>query len=197
MLTAEEIQQLLSACPSLRWQALIGLALTTGMRLGEMLALCWDEVDLKACTIAVRNTAEHSTKSRRNRVLVLLPSVRNLLLRLDRRGQMVFHTKEGDRWRNNVQRDFRHIVERSGIKRCTLHDLRRTFVSHLAMAGVNEAVVQKLAGHSSISTTLNYYTRILPEAMRSAQAQLPYTNVLEDISDTYHGPDGAAGRKTA
>ena len=65
------------------------------------------------------------------------------------------------------------------------------------MAGVNEAVLQKLAGHSSIRTTLDYYTKILPEAMRSAQARLPFVKVFEDISDTYHGPDDGTERKTA
>ena len=110
-----------------------------------MLALCGDDVDLNACTIAIRNTADHSTKSQRNRAVVLLPSVRKLLLRLDRKRSLVFHTKDGGPWRYNMQKQFNHIVKRSGIKRCTLHDLRRTSVSHMAMAGVNEAVVQKLA----------------------------------------------------
>jgi len=54
------------------------------------------------------------------------------------------------------------------------------------MAGVNEAIVQKLAGHSSIATTLRYYTNILPQALRSAQARLPFNSVLADVSDTYH-----------
>lgn len=51
---------------------------------------------------------------------------------------------------------------------------------------VNEAVVQHLAGHASIDTTLKYYTRILPQALRAAQVRLPYVQVLRDISDTYH-----------
>jgi integrase len=47
-----------------------------------------------------------------------------------------------------VQRGFGRIVKEAGIDHCSPHDLRRTFASHLAMAGVNEAVVQKLAGHA-------------------------------------------------
>ena len=54
-------------------------------------------------------------------------------------------------------------------------------------AGVNEAVVQKLAGHASVSTTLKYYTRIMPEALRIAQARLPFVEVLRGVSYTYHG----------
>jgi hypothetical protein len=49
-------------------------------------------------------------------------------------------------------------------------------------------VVQKLAGHASMGTTLKYYTHIMPEALRVAQARLPFVEVLRDVSDTYHGP---------
>ena len=111
-------------------------------------------------------------------------------MRIPINGELVFHTRDGRQWRDNVQRDFNRIVDRAGIKRCTLHDLRRTFASHLAMAGVSEAIVKELTGHASISTTLRYYTRIAPHALRSAQARLPFENVLRDISNTYHGAVG-------
>ncbi len=187
VLTPEEIGKLLEASPSERWRALIALAVTTGMRLGEMVALRWRDVELDEGTLWVRNTPQHLTKSRRNRVLSLAPEVCELLKRLPSRPEFVFHTRDGNPWRNNVQTGFRRIVKRAGIRYCTLHDLRRTFVSQLAMAGVNEAVVQKLAGHASINTTLRYYTRIMPDALRTAQARLPYMDVVSDVSDTYHG----------
>ncbi len=96
-----------------------------------------------------------------------------------------------------MQRDFARIVQEAGIAHCTLHDLRRTFVSHLAMAGVNAAVVQKLAGHASINTTVTYYTGILPSALRDAQARLPFGKVIRDVSNTDRGPDRSRRRKAA
>jgi len=188
VLTAEEIGKLLEACPSLRWRTLVALAVTTGMRLGEMLSLHWDDLDVESGTVWVRNRPGSPTKSRRNRVLALAPGVCGLLKQLPCSGELVFHDGDGRPWRNNVQTGFRRIVKRAGIKYCTLHDLRRTFVSQLAMAGVNEAVVQKLAGHASMGTTLKYYTHIMPEALRIAQARLPFVEVLRDVSHTYHGP---------
>ena len=62
---------------------------------------------------------------------------------------------------------------------------------------MNEAVVQQLAGHTSIATTFRYYTRIMPEALRAAQVQLPYVRVIKDISDTYHEPLKLVRRKSA
>ena len=66
------------------------------------------------------------------------------------------------------------IVDRSGIARCTPYDVRRTFVSHLAMAGVSAAVTQKLAGHASLATTIKHYTGTMPEALREAQGRLRF-----------------------
>ena len=113
----------------------------------------------------------------------------------------MFHTREGRHIRNNVHRDFRRIVKKAGIKYCTPHDLRGTCASQLAMAGVNEAVAQKVLGHASITATLKYYTHIMPEALRAAPARLPFGDVLrktlEDISDTYHAPFKVVKGKTA
>ena len=57
------------------------------------------------------------------------------------------------------------------------------------MAGVNEAIVQKLAGHASIQTRLKHYTHILSDSLRKAQASFPYARAgLEIVSESYHPP---------
>ena len=126
-----------------------------------------------------------------------MPEVCDVLRQLPRKGELVFHTRDGLPWKNNVQSQFRKIVSRAGIKYCTIHDLRRTFVSHLAMAGVNEAVVQKLAGHASITTTLKYYTDIAPESLKAAQEQLPFRKMLGDVSYPTRGTSVSRERETA
>ena len=162
-----------------------------------MQALRWEDIDLESGTVWVRNRPGYPTKSRKNRVLSVLPEVCEVLRQLPCRGPFVFHTQEGKPWRNNVQTGFRRIVEHAGVPRCSIQDLRRTFVSQLAMAGVNEAMVQKLAGHASIQTTLTYYTGIMPQSLRTAQARLPFSDALRDISDTYHGRARTVQGKTA
>lgn len=192
-----EIGKLLSACPSTRWRALVVLALTTGMRLGELTALRWKDVDMDSGTIVVCSTEAHATKSRRNRTLALLPEVGELLRKLPKAGEVVFATARGERIAHNVARDFGAIIKRSGIPRCTFHDLRRAFISQLAMAGVTEAVAQKLAGHASIMTTVKHYTAIMPESLRAAQERLPYRDVVSDASDTYQGRNASESSKKA
>jgi len=85
VLTAEEIRKLLKACPSRRWRAMVALAVTTGMRLGELVNLTWDDVDLEDGLVRVRSKPGRPTKSRRNRVLALLPEIRAMLGRPSRR----------------------------------------------------------------------------------------------------------------
>jgi integrase len=182
VLTGDEVSRLMGACPSGAWRAFIGLAVTTGMRVGELTALRWRDVDLEQRLVQVRNTEHHLTKSRRHRTLALMPEAYALLAGVPQRGETVFTTSVGTPWGDNVRSEFRRIVKRAGIVWCTLHDLRRTFVSQLAMAGVNAAVVQKLAGHCQISTTIKHYTGIMPEALRAAQASLPLREALSDVS---------------
>ncbi len=178
VLSTGEVEKLLEACLSEHWEAFISLAVTTGMRRGEMLALRWQDVDFNKGRIWVRNTPDHRTKSGKNRVLPLTAETSDLMRQLPRNGPMVFHTSSGKPWHNNLQRSFHRIVKRAGIDYCSIHDLRRTFISHLAMAGVNAAVVKELAGHASIQTTQKYYTRILPESLQSAAEKLPFGQVI-------------------
>ena len=75
----------------------------------------------------------------------------------------------------NIQNRARHcrrIVEAAGINRCTVHDLRRTFCSDLAAAGVNQVVVQRLAGHASMATTAQYYQAVGDQTKRAAIRKL-------------------------
>jgi len=196
VLTLKEIDRLLEACPDLSWRTLVFLALTTGMRSGELRYLEWDDINLDSGIAEVRCKTAHRTKSRKNRQAVLVPAAVAMLKQMargNRHGRWVFGTRSGrPRTTANICRRINKIVERAGIDRCTLHDLRRTFVSHLAMAGVNEAVVKDLAGHAAIQTTLKHYTRILPESLRLAPLRLAYVNPAIVANSYPKGEDGEA-----
>ena len=69
---------------------------------------------------------------------------------------------------NNTLRDFSKIRRKAGIKKCTLHDLRRSAVTNWAK-NLPIQVVQQLAGHSDIATTRKYYLAVREEDMNQAR----------------------------
>lgn len=174
-----EVVELLHACPSLRWRALVFLAVTTGMRLGELLHLEWADVDFDGGMVTIRNKTDWRTKTARVRRVPLVRQAREILARLRGRRESgyVFVTWQGEAMRNNLQRDFQQIVARAGIARCRMKDLRDTFASTLANAGVNQAIVQRLAGHTNITTTLRHYTQVRDESMVEATEALSFAHV--------------------
>lgn len=172
----DSIQRLLAACPTLAWRAFVYLALSAGLRRGEIGALRWEDVDLAGGLITVRSTALHRTKSQRERRLPLVGEASDLLAAVRQRSASpwVFTNRQGGPWRQATFKQFGRIREAAGLRGYTIQDMRRTFCSHLAMAGVPQPVIQDLAGHASSETTRRYYQRILPEAHRAAAEKLPW-----------------------
>lgn len=179
ILTTDEVRKLLNSCRVARWRCFLFVAVTTGARLGELQHLRWEDVDLDAGTLLIRCRPDHRTKSARNRTVALVPeavaALRSLKAPDATADTWVFQTSRGTRMLHGINRDFRLITDRAGIAPCTIHDLRRTFLSHLQMAGVSAAVAQKIAGHASIQTTIRSYTEILSESVREAPGRLPYS----------------------
>lgn len=166
VLSADEKQKLLKACPTDQWHALVFVALITGCRRGELLGLTWDRVDFENASILVT-----ATKAHRDRVQPLNNEAVRLL-----RGLQASTLKDGGPFRGlnqvSVDKRFREIVERADIAHCTIHDLRRTFCTDLARLGVNQLVVQRLAGHACAATTATYYQFISDDMKKEAVARL-------------------------
>lgn len=185
-LTSEEVSRLLSACRDERMWLFVALTVTTGMRRGEVCALDWSDLDLEEGWVTVCNKDDHLTKLRRIRRLALDPTVMTVLRAWRKRslGDRVFASQHGERVPNSMTKRFETLVKYAGIADCSVHDLRRTISSELAKQGVNEAVVQKLLGHASMQTTLDYYTHVLAGSIKAAQALLPYGSI---VSKSYQG----------
>lgn len=98
------------------------------------------------------------------------------------------------RW-DNVRRDLGAACERAGIDRVSPNDLRRTFATWLAEAGVPEAVAAALLGHASSAMVRRVYTRIGRAAQRAAVATLPIATVTGGVTDAgvLNGPIGQNG----
>jgi len=153
-LTEDEEDRLLGECsPNLR--GLVVTALHTGFRRGELLALRWDDVDFRTGLVTVQAAY---TKNGERRAVPMTRTVTALLTELRRKrphGEYVFEKVRGGRYLS-PRNGFEAAVRRAGIRDFRFHDLRHTFASRLAMAGVGLQTVQELLGHKAMSMTLRY-----------------------------------------
>lgn len=171
-LTFEEAERLLGGAEE-EWCPLLLVALRTGMRHGELLGLRWEDVDLRAGRLMVRQAIVRNRvttpKNHREReiplgdgVLATLKSIRHL------RGPLVFCSPSGAALtRASCKWPLWRACAKAGLRRIGWHVLRHTFASHLAMRGVPLKVIQELMGHSTIQMTMRY-AHLAPEVARDA-----------------------------
>jgi integrase len=172
-LSFEETERFLRAAAP-EWRAFLVTALKTGLRVGELLALRWEDLDLVAGRIVVRRTLWHdqegTPKGGRNREVPLSDeAVATLQAHRHLKGPYVFCERDGKRLNHNRVKDVvPRTCARAGLaKRLTTHDLRHTFASHLVMRGVALKAVQELLGHATIDMTMRY-AHLSPDVKRDA-----------------------------
>jgi integrase len=173
------------------------MALNTGMRQGELLALKWDDVDLERGVLRVSRTLTHAdkayvlgepktSKSRRtirlttNAVTILRAHLSRQLEEMERMrslyqpGGLIFATETGTiiNPSNLRNRSFKPLLERAKLRPIRFHDLRHTCATLLLSKDVNPKIVSEMLGHSSISLTLDIYSHLLPDMQEKAAKAL-------------------------
>jgi integrase len=197
-LTREEAQRFLRGV-ELHWLSpLFTLALSTGMRIGELLALKWREVDLDVGRLSVvaslrweQGSAIYGEpKSRHSRRQIALSPDVVARLRDHQLGQRLQRAMverqagavwQGDRFdavfcgelgfplrEDRVRAQFYEALDACGIRRIRFHDLRHTCATLLLLQRVNPKIVSELLGHSSVSITLDIYSHVLPDMQQEA-----------------------------
>ena len=171
-LTFHEAEQLLAAAEG-EARTMILVALRTGLRFGELIGLRWQDVDLAAGRITVRQQIYRgkttSPKSGKGREIPLsketcaaLKQHRHL------RGSHVFCDLGGTPLRStNSVAILRRAVRRAGLRHLGWHMLRHTFASHLAMRGAPLKAIQEMLGHATIQMTMRY-AHLAPEIARES-----------------------------
>jgi len=185
-LTPEEVRVFLAACDDAH-RPLFSTAVMTGMRLGELLALQWDDINWSAGTIRVRRSlfegkfVEPKT-SRSVRVIGMSDRLAATLLEhklavVYSPFDLVFPTPDGTPMdpSNLRSRVFADTLARAELRKIRIHDLRHTFASLLINQGENLKYVQAQLGHSSITTTVDRYGHLMPDAHRGANKRLDAT----------------------
>ncbi|MBA2441115.1 MAG: site-specific integrase [Rubrobacter sp.] len=186
-LDTEQVRTLLETVSGDRLEALYVVAVTAGLREGELLGLRWEDVDLEAGRIQVRRTASEARtglvyempKSGVGRQ-VRLGQKATQALRAHRKRQLEERMEKAGLWEDhglvfpsevgtplgarNLQRGFKIRLKRAGLPESTrFHDLRHTCATVLLGQGVNPKFVQELLGHKDIALTLNVYSHVLPD----------------------------------
>jgi integrase len=163
------------------------LALSTGMRRGELLGLQWADVELDRAVLRVERSVEETKaglrvkppKTKRGRRNISLPPDAVAMLRDHRKRQielrlalgqggqpvLVFSTFEGEMLSpDNLSRDWVRVCKQRKLQRSSFHSLRHTHASLLLAAGVPVLTVSRRLGHAKVSTTLDVYGHLMPAA---------------------------------
>jgi integrase len=188
-LSRDQVGMFLDTVKGDRMEALYVLAVTSGLRQGELLALKWEDVDLESTnpTLEVRRSLSE-TRGRRSFVTPKSGRGRHLrlsklaasALKVHRKRQLEERMRKAGLWEDhglifpsevgtpmsgrNLYRAFKIRVKRAALPQTLrFHDLRHTCATLLLRQGINPKFVQELLGHADISLTLNTYSHVLPD----------------------------------
>ncbi len=159
LLTQAEVRRLFAAAPTLLHKTILMAAYSSGLRVGEVVALQHRDIDSDRMLLHVRRG-----KGARLRTVMLADSLLIALRQYWRcyrpaRPWLFPSPRNPERHISprEVQRRFRQAAEAARIRKtCSMHSLRHAFSTHLLESGVDIATLQKLLGHRRIATTMRY-----------------------------------------
>lgn len=171
-LTSTESRQLVQNCHEPVWREMILTALRTGMRLGELFGLEWQDVDFKRRKINIRRSIVNgivgTPKNNKGRYVPMTDDLCRALYDDRKTSGLVFCRKNGSAFSQFMAgKAIKRICKRSGVKVITWHVLRHTFASQLASEGVTIPAIKELMGHSDIGTTMKY-AHLAPSTLQSS-----------------------------
>lgn len=201
-LSMQQIRQFLIVTHGHRLEALFILALATGMRRGELLALKWQDLDLERGTLQVRRILtripsklpgkgfeEAEPKTDKGRRSIVLPPFTVEALKGHQLRQLEAKLKAGPAWQDhdyvfctsigthlNPTRDvldvFKSLLGKAGLPDIRFHDLRHSSATMLLGMKIHPKVVQEILGHSQIAITLDIYSHVLPTMQEEAMNKI-------------------------
>lgn len=179
-----------------KWRAAFLTLLGTGLRIGELLALEWSDIDTDQRIIQVRRTLSRTKKglevnppkTKTSEADVPVPKVVLAAIKQHRKTQLQIIMQMGDKYKDkdekkfvfctdigtymyprNFQRKYYALRKKSGVnKTVNLHGLRHTFATRLLEQGENLKTVQELLRHADIKTTANIYSHVTEKTKQKA-----------------------------
>jgi len=175
--TRDEVERILTASQGTQRTAFILLA-DSGMRVGELKWLTWDDVDFEREVLHIRVKDGWKPKSGDARTVPMSPRVKELLAGLSRRGPWVVRAATSRKYpRGDHQISERRLLK--SLKRVLkplglaghLHTFRHGFISHALTSGIPEAIVRDWVGHVD-DAVIRLYTHVADEESQRAMARL-------------------------
>lgn len=186
VLSREDMQKVLIQAKEENYYELFLLEFATGLRLGELMALQWDDVDLVTGELRINKQvnlvgsklviSEPKTKAA-VRTLILPPSVRKVLAE--------YKTRVNSRWLfpspkkedlpiipSAVSRRLHTLLKHAGCEQVRFHDLRHTFATNALARGMDIKTLSTILGHVSSATTLNTYSHVTDEMRQRAAVKI-------------------------
>jgi integrase len=210
-LTEKQARQLLVAARGHSLEGLLTLAVTTGMREGELLALKWQDINFDTRSLHIRHSMgyipgkgylEFEPKTSKGRRKVVLPPFVCQALKQHHKRQLEARLKVGSRWQDrdlvfcnryggyldpaHLRQRFDKLLREASLPDVRFHDLRHSAATILLSMGVPAKVVQEILGHSQISMTMDIYSHVLPDMQQQAMDKMNdlfQHDVLDDSED--------------
>lgn len=177
----------------LKYKVIVILALSTGLRRGELMGLEWSDINFKSNTLEVKRTSQYvpgigvitkEPKTETSKRVISIPESVMSLLKKYKSEQAKERLEVGDLWQGSdrlfttwdgrpmhpdtISGWFPELLNRNGLPRIPFHGLRHTAATLLIGQGVHAKTISSRLGHSSISTTMNIYGHALRSADREA-----------------------------
>ena len=197
VLSADQVRQLLICTSGVRNEALYHVAVSTGLRQGEILGLKWSDLDWEAASLQIQRQVQRAPgeglklvepKSAAGRRLIILgPSMLEKLLEHSKK-QRSNSILVGEHWQEHdlifpstigtpmdqkrLHTNFKRLLRRAGLPDIRFRDRRHTAATLMLQQGIHPKIVQERLGHSQISVTLDTYSHVLPAMQEEAAIKI-------------------------
>ncbi len=196
VLNEHETSQLLENLEGGRLHMPVALAVSLGLRRGEILALRWQDIEFDTGKVTIRQSLEQTgrglrfkePKTYRSRRYVTLPSFTVEILRRHKIAQakerlslgpayvdhdLICPRADGKPWAPaSFSAEFTKMIRRTDLPQIRFHDLRHTHATQLLRQGVHPKIVSERLGHSKVGLTLDTYSHVVPGMQEEAAQKI-------------------------
>ena len=218
ILDENQVRSFLIAARGKRLEALYKVAITTGLRKGEILALKWSDLDWRSGQLNIQRQVQRvpgsglvftEPKTKAGRRMIVLGPDTVLGLKEHFKRQLAEIEFMGDKWQDydlifpssigtplshsNQHKKFKRLLEEANLPNIRFHDLRHTAASLMLKQGISVKVVQERLGHSDAAMTLNVYSHTIPGMQKEAAKKMDEITALIDLKELLEEVENDSG----